>query len=129
MKVILADDSEMILEALQELLIPFSQVEIVSACKNGTSALEAIRTLIPDLAIVDLKMPGLTGIEVLDKIRKKGITTKFIILTFYSSDYYRQLAMDAGANYFFSKADDFEKIAGVVEEMVSKEYSETGLKA
>lgn len=128
MKVLLADDSEMMLEALQEMLSPFSQVEIVVACKNGTDALEAIRSLKPDLAIVDIQMPGLTGLEVLTEIRNEGITTKFIILTIFSSGYYRQLAMEAGTDYFFSKADDFEKIAGVVEEMLSKENSHKRLK-
>ena len=73
-------------------------------------------------------MPGLTGLEVLTEIRNEGIITKFIILTFFSSGYYRQLAMEAGADYFFSKADDFEKIAGVVEEMLSKENSDKRLK-
>jgi DNA-binding NarL/FixJ family response regulator len=127
-KVLLADDSEMMLEALQEMLSPFSQVEIVAACKNGTDALEAIRSLKPDLAIVDLKMPGLTGIEVLTEIRKENQFTIFIILTLYSTLYYRQLAMEAGADYFFSKADDFDNIAGVVEEMVREEYREKGIK-
>ena len=118
----------MMLEALQEMLSPFSQVEIVAACKNGTDALEAIRSLKPDLAIVDLKMPGLTGIEVLTEIRKENQFTIFIILTLYSTLYYRQLAMEAGADYFFSKADDFDNIAGVVEEMVREEYREKGIK-
>ena len=118
----------MMLEALQEMLSPFSQVEIVAACKNGTDALEAIRSLKPDLAIVDLKMPGLTGIEVLTGIRKENQFTIFIILTLYPTLYYRQLAIKAGVDYFFSKEDDFDNIAGIVEEMVREEYREKGIK-
>ncbi len=121
MKVVLADDSEMILDALREMLNPFSRVEIVATCKNGTDALEAIQTLKPDLAIVDIQMPGLTGLQVLSEIRKDNKTTRFIILTLYSTFYYRELAMKAGADYFFSKADDFEKIREVVEEMIVTE--------
>jgi DNA-binding NarL/FixJ family response regulator len=128
MRVLLADDSVLILDALHEILYAVDQVVIVASCKNGTDALKAIRTHVPDLAIVDIQMPGLTGLEVLTEIRNEGITTKFIILTFFSSGYYRQLAMEAGADYFFSKADDFEKIAGVVEEMLSKENSDKRLK-
>ena len=118
MRVLLADDSELILDALHELLSTLKDAEIVASCKNGTDTLQALRTLKPDLAIIDNKMPGLTGLEVLTEIRNEGIITKFIILTFFSSDYYRQLAMAAGADYFFSKADDFGKIAGVVEELI-----------
>ena len=128
MKVLIADDSEMMLEALQEMLSPFSQVEIVAACKNGTDALEAIRSLKPDLAIVDIQMPGLTGIEVLTGIRKENQFTIFIILTLYPTLYYRQLAIKAGVDYFFSKEDDFDNIAGIVEEMVREEYREKGIK-
>ena len=128
MRVLLADDSVLILDALHEILYAVDQVVIVASCKNGTDTLEALRKLKPDLAIVDLKMPGLTGIEVLTEIRKENQFTIFIILTLYSTLYYRQLAMEAGADYFFSKADDFDNIAGVVEEMVREEYREKGIK-
>ena len=121
MKVLIADDSELILDALQEMLSCFGQAEIVASCHNGTDTLNAIQALKPDLAIVDLKMPGLTGLEVLSEISKENKTTIFIIFTFFSSDYYRQLAIEAGADYFFSKEDDFGKIAEVVEEMLKKE--------
>jgi two-component system, NarL family, response regulator DesR len=127
-KIVLADDSVLILEALREMLEVYSQAEIIASCKNGTDALEAIRTLKPDLAIVDIKMPGITGIKVLCEIRKASQATRFIILTLYSSYYYREQAMEAGADFFFSKQFDFEKIAGVVEGMLNKERSENCLK-
>jgi YesN/AraC family two-component response regulator len=120
-KIVIADDSEMILDTLREMLNPFSRAEIVATCKNGNDALEAIRTLKPDLAIVDIQMPGLTGLQVVAETRKENKTTPFIILTFYSSGYYRQQAILAGADYFFSKTDDFQKIAEVVGEMLKKE--------
>ena len=97
------------------------EVEIVAILNNGTDALEAIRKLKPDLAIVDNKMPGLSGLEVLNEIRKEDTTVKFIILTFYSQDYYRKLAIQSGADYFFSKVDDFEKVSHLVEKLAEKE--------
>jgi len=65
MKVILADDSALILERLQALVGLYKLAEIVALCDNGTKALNAIRDLKPDLAILDLQMPGLIGLEVL----------------------------------------------------------------
>jgi two-component system response regulator DesR len=121
MRVILADDSALIRERLREMLSVFRQVDIVGSFENGTDTLQALRALKPDLAIVDLKMPGLTGLDVLTGIRKENSTLKFIILTFFSSDYYRQIALQAGVDYFFSKVDDFEKVILVVEEMIDKE--------
>jgi DNA-binding NarL/FixJ family response regulator len=120
MRLLLADDSELILVRLQALVSRYEHVEIVGTCRNGTDTLEAIRTLKPDLAIVDIKMPGLSGLEVLTEIRKDDKETKVIILTFYSSEYYRQLAFEAGADYFFSKVDDFEKISSVLADLLVK---------
>ena len=121
MKVLLADDSALIRERLRDMLSVFQQVEIVGSFENGADTLQALRLLKPDLAIVDLKMPGLSGLDVLSGIRKENNTLKFILLTFFSSGYYRQMAIQAGVDYFFSKVDDFEKVALVVEEMVKKE--------
>jgi len=121
MRVLLADDSELILVRLQEMLSINKHVELVGTYKNGTDALEALRILKPDLAIVDIKMPGLTGLEVLNEIRKEDKKVNFIILTFYALDSFRQIALKAGADYFFSKVDDFEELARVVKELVLKE--------
>ena len=124
MRVLLADDSVLILEWLQDTLGMNKQVEIVGSFKNGIDTLKALKTLKPDLAIVDFKMPGLNGLEVLKEIRKENKILKFIILTYYSLDNYRQVAMQSGADYFFSKVDDFEKVSIVVEEMVAKELND-----
>ncbi|MDO9254804.1 MAG: response regulator transcription factor [Bacteroidales bacterium] len=118
MRVLIADDSDLIRDRLQQMLRQYGQVDIVGSFDNGTGALEALHHFRPDLAIIDYKMPGLSGLEVLKGIRKESTAIKIVILTFYSSDYYRQLAMQNGADYFFSKADDFEKISLVVEEMM-----------
>jgi DNA-binding NarL/FixJ family response regulator len=116
-RVLLADDSDLILERLQLMLRLNPQVEIVGLFRDGRKTLEALKNLKPDLAIVDIKMPGLSGLEVLHEIRKEDALLKFMILTFYSSENYLKLAMSYGADYFFSKVDDFEKISPVVNEL------------
>lgn len=121
MRVVIADDSDLIRDRLQQMLNQFGQVDIVGSYNNGIQALEGLLILKPDLAIVDYKMPGLSGLEVLKGIRKETTDIKIIILTFYSSGYYRQLAMQCGADYFFSKVDEFEKISLVVTELVDRE--------
>ncbi len=94
-------------------------VVVVGAFNNGTDALAALRKLKPDLAILDNKMPGLKGVEVIREIRKENQTVKLMLLTFYSDSYYRTQAMEAGADYFFSKSEDFEKIPEVIAELSS----------
>lgn len=120
MRVIIADDSAFIRDRLQDVLQSFIQVEIVGVFDNGAETLKALQILKPDLAIVDIKMPGMSGLEVLKRIRNEGNLLRFIILTFHATDDYRQLAMEEGADYFFSKVDDFEKVEEVIKEMVNE---------
>ncbi|MBT3384899.1 MAG: response regulator [Prolixibacteraceae bacterium] len=121
MKVLLADDSQLILDRLQELLHVYKDAEIIGSLKNGSDALEAIRALEPDLVIIDINMPGLNGLQVLDIIKKEDHKTKFIVLTFYATDYYRKKAIKLGTDYFFSKSDDFEKVSVVVNNLLIQE--------
>jgi two-component system response regulator YesN len=121
MKVLIADDTNLIRERLQEMVSVSRQLEVVGSFANGTNTLEGLRTLKPDLAIIGLEMTGLNGIEVLKEIRKENSSLVYIILTLFSSEFYREMAMEAGADYFFSKPDDFKKVACVMVEMVMKE--------
>lgn len=114
MKVLIADDSNFIIERLQQMLNLLEHVEIVGVYNNGKDALSGLQTLKPDLAILDNKMPGLKGIDIIKEIRKENHIVKLILLTFYSEGYYRAQAIKAGANYFFSKSEDFEKVSELV---------------
>ena len=118
MRILLADDSELIIERLTEMLGNFGQVEIVGSLNNGTETLAALRNLKPDLAILDIRMPGLNGLEVIRAFRREDKTIKFIILTLSSSGYYRRAAIDAGADYFFNKVE-FEKVSVTVTELIA----------
>jgi len=128
MKILLADDSELILKRLKDIVIDYDQVELTGSYRNGMDALNAIRDTQPDLVILDLKMPDLTGLEVLHEIRKENKTMKFVILTLFSSGFYRQKAMNEGADYFFSKEEDFDKIHLLIEEMLLNERKENEAK-
>jgi DNA-binding NarL/FixJ family response regulator len=117
LRVLLADDSDLILTRLQQMVGHNHLAEIAGVFRDGRMALEGLRTLKPDLAILDIKMPGLSGLEVLHEIRKENPVIKVIMLTFYSSENYRNLALRYGADYFFSKVDDFEKISPLLDEL------------
>ena len=121
MRILIADDSPLILERLQEMLSDFKGAEIVAALKNGKDSLEFIRNLDPDLVILDINMPILTGLQVLESVKKESHKAIFIILTFYASKYFREKAISLGADYFFSKVDDFEKVSTVVGSLLALE--------
>ena len=121
MKELIADDSKISINWLIDLLAVHSRIEIVKICDNGITALKALQVMKPDLAIIDFKMPGLNGLKVLKEIRKTDSTLRFIMLTFYAYDNYRQAAMQAGADYFFSKIDDYENLQALLETLVAEE--------
>ena len=120
MRVLIADDSVLMLDRLRAIISGFKQAEIVGELQNGNDALEALKSLKPDLAIIDIKMPGLNGLEVLYNIRKENKVLTFIIFTLFASDYIADLAIKSGADYFFNKVDDFDKLSHVVSEMIFK---------
>jgi len=118
MKVILTDNSQLIIDRLNDMLCVLKDVEIVGSFNNGTDTLEAIKTLNPDLVIIDINMPGLNGLQVLGAVKKENHKTKFIVLTFYATNYYRREAIKLGADYFFSKSEDFKKIPEVITDLL-----------
>jgi DNA-binding NarL/FixJ family response regulator len=123
LRVLLADDSPLMLDRLHQCVSCYHMVDIAGLYENGTDALEALKTQKADLAILDIQMPGYTGLEILHEIRKENKAIKIIILTLFSSEYYHEIAIKEGANYFFSKVDDFEKIRYVLEEMLAIEVT------
>ena len=121
MKVLIADDSQLILDRLQVMLNDFNGAQVVAALKNGKDSLDFIKSLNPDLVIIDINMPRLNGLQVLEAIKKENHKAVFIILTFYESKFFREKAMILGADYFFSKVDDFEKVSTVVSSLLALE--------
>lgn len=123
MKVLIADDSRLMRERIRETISIFSSVEIVSETENGIQTLEELNKHSPDLAILDIRMPDKNGLEILKEFRTKNKTTKIIILTNYAYDQYKDRAFENGADYFYSKSEDFEKIAAVVASMLKNQNS------
>jgi DNA-binding NarL/FixJ family response regulator len=109
-RVYLVDDSELVRKRLVDMLTDIENVEIVGQTGDPEEAETEIRKLSPDVVVLDIKLPGKNGIEVLRDIRKNVPTPLVIMLTNYPYDQYRRECTDAGADYFLHKATEFEKI-------------------
>ncbi len=118
MKVLIADDSRLMRERIRETISIFNSIEIVCETDSGVKTMEQLILHNPDLAIIDIRMPEKNGLEVLKEFRTRNKTTKIIILTNYAYDQYKDRAIENGADYFFSKSEDFDKIAAVVAGML-----------
>ena len=113
-KIIIADDSAMLRERVKSLLMDIKNVEIVGEAENGIIALRLIKETDPDLIILDIRMPGMNGIETLNAIKKSGRRTKVCILTNYPYPQYKERCMAEGADYFFDKNQDFQKMGAMI---------------
>src|SRR3982751_482906 len=100
-RVIVGDDSRAMRAKILELL--GSGYEVVGTAADGSTALELILQLGPDVAILDVSMPILNGIEVAAESRSKGSSTKIVILTVYEDPDYMRASLKAGASAFVKK--------------------------
>jgi DNA-binding NarL/FixJ family response regulator len=121
MKIVIADDSSLLRDRIKSLLNGLKEKLVIYEAENGMEALKLIEDKKPDLAILDIRMPDINGIEVLKKIRELKMKVKVCILTNYAYPIYKRKCFEAGADYFLSKTEDFEDIKIVVTEMVNSE--------
>ena len=97
MHVVLADDHPIVLSGLRALLQAERGVEIVAAALDGATALEMIRAHEPEIAVLDITMPRLTGLDVLEAIEAEGLATRVVLLTGSVSDEQIATAVERGA--------------------------------
>lgn len=117
LKVILADDEPYIVQGLS-LIIDWNQAgfEIIGTANNGQEALELIKSEDPDLIITDIRMPIMTGIELLEKVRSENISdANFVILSGYNDFEYAKAAMRLGSIDYLLKPIDREELQAVLE--------------
>jgi DNA-binding NarL/FixJ family response regulator len=116
MRLFIADDSEILMERLVETLSEIEGVEIVGQERDAVSAIEAVKRLKPDLVILDIRMPGGNGIVVLEKLKKMENPPIVAMFTNYPYLQYRKRCFDSGADFFFYKSTEFEKLVEVIRE-------------
>lgn len=80
------------------------EFDVVATAYDGASALDCIRRCDPDIALLDLYMPGMTGLEVIKSLKASGARTNVAIMTGYTDSDLAQAAIDAGAMAFVTKS-------------------------
>ena len=107
-RILLADDHAAMLEEVQRLLK--DDYEVVGSVEDGVALVEAAQRLKPDLIVSDISMPVMTGFEAAARIRKSGVTAKFIFLTVQSSAPYLKKALSLGADGYVLKVHAAEQL-------------------
>jgi two-component system response regulator (stage 0 sporulation protein A) len=112
-RVILADDNREFTELLEEYLNDQNDIEVVGVAFNGNDVLNLLSHTLPDVLILDIVMPHLDGLAVLDQIRgmKLPVMPKIIMLTAFGQEEITKKAVELGASYYILKPFDMEVLA------------------
>ena len=109
-KVVIADDNLEFAEIVREFLNHKPDIEVVEIANDGEAALEVLQRVEPDVALLDIVMPKLDGIGVLEKLNAlpNKLKTKFIVLSAIGQDVVTQKTMMLGAEYYMIKPFELE---------------------
>ena len=102
-RVVIAEDQNMVLGALAALLDIERDIEVVGRAPNGTDALGLVSSLRPDVLLTDVEMPGMTGLELAQAVRAEAPATRVVILTTFARPGYLRRALDAGVSGYVLK--------------------------
>ena len=108
-RVVLADDHVFVRDGIKSLLENEANIEVVGEAIDGADALDVVAESKPDLLIVDIRMPNLTGIEVVEKLRSENNNVKIIMLSMHESEEYVLKSIKAGADGYFLKGSSKEE--------------------
>jgi DNA-binding NarL/FixJ family response regulator len=117
LRVLIADDAIAVQQSLVRLLNDIEDVEVAGLAQDVAGALQAIQALKPEVVILDLRMPGGSGLDVLETLRHESEAPKVIVLTNYAFTQYRKKCLEAGASFFFDKSTEFDQLPQALEEL------------
>lgn len=110
-RVVLAEDQAMLRGALAALLGLEPDIEVVAAAADGEAAWRELQRHQPDLLITDIEMPGLTGLELAQRIQRQALPIRLVIVTTFARAGYLRRALDAGVHAYLLKDAPAEQLA------------------
>jgi DNA-binding NarL/FixJ family response regulator len=113
-RVVLADDHAVLRSGLRALLEMESDIEVIAEASNGTDAVRLLEGLKPDVALVDLSMPGLNGVEIARQARTLSPATRVVILSAYGDEEYVRDALKAGVAGYLLKRIEMPSLVAAI---------------
>ena len=112
LNVFIADDSAVVRERLSELVAQVGGARVIGQADDAPSAEDGILSTKPDVAIVDIRMPGGSGIDVVRRVRSSAERKPtFIVHSNYAYDQFRKASTEAGADFFFEKGTETHRVS------------------
>jgi len=120
--VLITDDHEVVRAGVKSVLTNSNEITIIAEADNGGTAIELIEKLLPDVAILDISMPVIRGIAVLEYLAQKQIPTKIIVLSMYNEPEYVIKTIELGAKSYLIKNTDLNDIKKAILQVAKGDY-------
>ena len=127
-RIVIAEDYTILREGLKALLSSYPDLEIVAEAEDGQAAIRCVEKFKPDLALMDLSMPRMTGMDAIKEIKKRAPQTKVLVLTVHKTEEYILAALQAGADGYVLKEAGQDELGMAVRSVLSgKRYIGPGI--
>ncbi len=113
-RILLADDHQILMEGLKELIEEQKGMQVIAEAPDGPTALELVQKHKPDIAIIDILMPGINGIEVARKISREWPDIKILCLSMYTDRRFVLEMFRAGASGYVAKESAFDELMSAI---------------
>jgi DNA-binding NarL/FixJ family response regulator len=113
-RVVIADDHNVVRKGIRDLLSDEDDIAVVGEARNGHEAVDLATALQPDVVVMDIAMPELTGVEATRQIRARAPDVRVLVLTAYEDDPYIYSLLDAGATGYILKTAESREIVRAV---------------
>lgn len=116
-KVLLADDHSIVRAGLRRIIEEAGDMEVVFEASDGREAIEKVRLTSPDVAVVDISMPGLDGLEVISRLQNESPELPILILTMHEEEQYVIRSISAGARGYITKRSAPEQLVNAIRQV------------
>ncbi|MGL5757295.1 two component system response regulator [Plesiomonas sp.] len=128
-KLLLVDDHELIIDGIKNLLTPYPKYQIVGQAKDGLSVYSLCRESEPDIVILDLGLPGMTGLDVIIQLRRRWPNIRILALTAHHEEHHAHTTLHAGAlGYVLKKSPQQILLAAIQSVAAGKKFIDPALK-
>lgn len=129
-RVMIVDDHPMVAEGIEAILETYADIDVIATVSNGRDAIAQADALVPDVVLLDLNMPGVTGLSAAEMILERQPDMRILILSMHDSPEYISTALSHGARGYILKDVPTDEIKTAIDSvMAGEEYLCTGTKA
>lgn len=121
-RIIVCDDHPVVRQGLIKTIESENSFKVIAECKDGNEAISKIKELQPDIAVLDISMPGLSGLQILSSIKEENLTVKCIILTMYNAEEYLNEAIRLGVNGYLLKENALNELISCLKTVATGQH-------